>query len=32
MMNFGVILAYFHKKLVDNPLFKLLIDLHFDNA
>ena len=31
-MNFGAILAQFHKKLDVNPLFKLLIDLHFDNA
>ena len=31
-MNFRAILAQFHKKLDDNPLFKLLIDLHFDNA
>jgi len=32
LMNFGAILAQFHKKLDVNPLFKLLIDLHFDNA
>ena len=31
-MNFRAILAQFHKKLDVNPLFKLLIDLHFDNA
>jgi len=32
LMNFRAILAQFHKKLDVNPLFKLLIDLHFDNA
>jgi len=32
LMNFGAILAQFHKKLDVNPLFKLLIDLHFDSA
>jgi hypothetical protein len=31
-MDFGAILAQFHKKLDVNSLFKLLIDLHFDNA
>jgi hypothetical protein len=31
-MNFRAILAHFHKKLDVNPLFKLLIDLRFDNA
>jgi len=31
-MNFGAILAHFHKKHDVNPLLKLLIDLHFDNA
>ena len=31
-MNFTAILAQFHKKLDVNPLFRLLIDLHFDNA
>ena len=29
-MDFGAILAQFHKKLDVNSLFKLLIDLHFD--
>ena len=32
LMNFGAILAQFHKKLDDNPFFQLLINLHFDNA
>jgi hypothetical protein len=31
-MNFGAILAQFHNKLDVNPLFKLLIDLHFGNS
>ena len=31
-MNFGAVLAQFHKKLDVNPLFKLLINLHFDSA
>jgi hypothetical protein len=31
-MNFGAILAQFHKKIDVNPLFKLFIDLHFDNT
>jgi len=31
-MDFGAILTQFHKKLDVNSLFKLLIDLHFDNA
>jgi hypothetical protein len=31
-MNFGAILAQFHKKLDANPLLKLLIDLNFDIA
>jgi len=32
LMNFGAILAQFHKKLDVNPLFKLLIDFHFNNV
>jgi hypothetical protein len=31
-MDFGAILAQFHKQLDVNSLFKLFIDLHFDNA
>ena len=31
-MKFGAILAQFHKQLDVNPLFKLLIDINFDNA
>jgi hypothetical protein len=32
LINFGANLAQFHKKLDVNPLFKLVIDLNFDNA
>jgi hypothetical protein len=32
LMNFGAFLAQFHKRLEVNPFFKLLFDLHFDNA
>jgi hypothetical protein len=31
-MDFGAILAQFHKKLDVNSLFKLFIGLHFDKA
>ena len=31
-MDFEAILSQFHKKRDVNSLFKLLIDLHFDNA
>jgi len=31
-MDFGAILAQFHKKLDVNSFFKLLMDFHFDNA